>query len=88
MATKKRTTRAKGPARKAANRKAAGTRTPRTQRGKLTALLKKFEEQLTNQDLRISVAEYIRLLQMKRELEGEKPRDVKVTWVETDASEK
>ena len=87
MPTKKKT-RAKRPTKKAAAKKAAKAPTPRTQSGKLAALLKKFEEQLANKETRISVADYIRLLQMKRELEGDRVRDVKVTWVDPNATEK
>lgn len=83
----KKKTRAKRPKAKAQAGKAAPGRIPRTQRGKLTALLKKFEEQLANKETRISVADYIRLLQMKRELENDRVRDVKVTWVDRNASE-
>lgn len=88
MPTTKKKTGVKRPAKKATSKKAATTGgKPRSARGKLSALLKKFEEQLASGDLRISVADYIRLLQMKREIEGEKVRDVKVTWVEKNASE-
>jgi hypothetical protein len=30
----------------------------------------------------VSVAEYLRLMQMRREIEGEPPEEVRVTWVE------
>ena len=83
----KKNTRAKRPSRNATANAAVPARTPRTQRGKLAALLKKFEEQLANKETRISVADYLRLLQMQRELESDQVRDVKVTWVETNASE-
>jgi hypothetical protein len=72
---------------KTAVRKPAAVRVPQTQHSQLAALLKKFEEQVANKETRISVADYIRLLQMKRELEGSEVRDVKVTWVEQNASE-
>lgn len=85
MPTKK-STGAKRPGKKRA-RKAAPARVPRTQRAKLSALLKQFEEQLAEKETRITVAEYLRLLQMERELETDKVRDVKVTWVDQNASE-
>jgi hypothetical protein len=79
---------AKRPTKTSVAKDTTPERLPRSQRGKLSALLKKFEEQLANKETRISVADYIRLLQLKRELENDRVRDVKVTWVEQDASEK
>lgn len=46
------------------------------------ALLKKVEEQLTKEQLKPTLADYIRLRQLYRELEDEEPREIKVTWVD------
>jgi hypothetical protein len=57
---------------------------PRSERGKLKALLTKVEERLqSDMSSKVSVSDYIRLLQMKRELDQKKPRDVEVKWVDT-----
>jgi hypothetical protein len=46
-------------------------------------LLKAFEEQLTSDKIKITVADYIRLLQFQRDFEGERPKDIEVTWVDS-----
>jgi hypothetical protein len=57
---------------------------PRTESGKLKALLAAVEERLQSDGAsRVSVSDYIRLLQMKREMDQKKPRDVEVKWVDT-----
>jgi hypothetical protein len=57
---------------------------PRSERGKLKALLAAVEERLQSDGAsRVSVSDYIRLLQMKREMDEKKPRDVEVKWVDT-----
>jgi hypothetical protein len=74
---KKRPAKLSTPAKKAAP-------SPRTERGKLKALLAKVEERLqTDASSKVSISDYIRLLQMKRELDQKKPRDVEVKWVDT-----
>ncbi|MEQ1947923.1 MAG: hypothetical protein ABL995_12085 [Bryobacteraceae bacterium] len=45
-------------------------------------LLKKLELKLTKEDLKASMGDFIRLMQLQRELEDEAPREIKVTWVE------
>lgn len=47
-------------------------------------LLKKIEAKLlTSQDVKATLGDFIRLLQLQQELEGEQPRDIQVTWVST-----
>lgn len=53
--------------------------------GRIGALLDQFEKQAQDSNFRMSVADYIRLLQIEKELDDNQPRDVKVTWVETQA---
>lgn len=52
---------------------------------KVTALLGKVEQEIEKGALgKVSVADFIRLLQLKREIDGEStPRNIEVTWVET-----
>jgi len=45
-------------------------------------IMEKAAEHLTNDEYSVSVAEYLRLMQMKREIEEEQPEEVRVTWVE------
>lgn len=50
-------------------------------RERITQLLQKIEAQLDVQKLRITLADFIRLTQLERELEDEEqPREIIVTW--------
>ncbi len=52
-------------------------------RDKIQRLLSDLEERLGAEGGKASVADYIRLIQLERELEeDEKPTEIKVTWVE------
>ena len=69
--------------RSAASRQAAS----RAERGKTQAtvvkkLLKNMEEKLGGKDVKASLGDYIRLVQLQKELDEEAPREIKVTWVE------
>ncbi len=66
------------------------TRKPRTKkttdsklRQRISALLAAFEKQVAENQLKMSVADYIRLLQVRRELESDRPKDVIATWVDS-----
>jgi hypothetical protein len=87
MGTTKKTARKRGPKRPANESRPAQKKTaplPRSERGKLKALLAKVEERLqSDASSKVSISDYIRLLQMKRELDQKKPRDVEVKWVDT-----
>jgi hypothetical protein len=50
---------------------------------RITSLLDAFEEQITKKDFKISVSDYIRLLQFRREFEQQQPRAIEVKWVDT-----
>jgi hypothetical protein len=50
---------------------------------RISALLAAFEKQIAENQLKMSVADYIRLLQVRRELEGDRPKDVIATWVDS-----
>jgi hypothetical protein len=45
-------------------------------------LLKNIEEKLSGKDVKASLGDYIRLVQLQKELDEEAPREIKVTWVE------
>jgi len=45
-------------------------------------LLEKMEAKLGGRNVKASLGDYIRLMQLHRELEEEEPRDITVTWVD------
>ncbi len=42
------------------------------------------ERKLGGKDVKATLGDYIRLVQLQQELEQEEPKDIKVTWVEPD----
>jgi hypothetical protein len=46
------------------------------------ALLKKLEGKLSSKEFKGTLGDFIRLLQLQRELDDERPAEIKVTWVE------
>ena len=50
-------------------------------------LLEQVEKKLSKDVEKASVGDYIRLRQLQRELEEEEPKEIKVTWVETEESD-
>jgi len=40
------------------------------------------EEKLSRKDAKASLGDYIRLVQLQKELDDEAPREIKVTWVD------
>jgi uncharacterized protein YhaN len=55
----------------------------------LDTALSRFEARVAMEDFYPSVADYLKLMQLKKELEEEVEaiREIKVTWVETEDSE-
>jgi len=53
-----------------------------TEQGVLDRLIKDFEERLKNNQIKLTVGDYIRLMQLRKELGQEEPKEIKVTWVE------
>ena len=49
-------------------------------------LLEKMEAKLGGRSAKASLGDYIRLLQLHRELEEEEATDIKVTWVEPEGT--
>ena len=41
-----------------------------------------MEEKLSRKDVKASLGDYIRLVQLQKELDDEAPREIKVTWVD------
>ena len=77
MAINKRTSGSKNQNTKAAEDQLAG---------RIQSLLEKFEYQTNDSNFKISVGDYIRLIPLKNELEGNQPHDIEVRWVEQEVA--
>ena len=74
-------TRSPGPAPKAATKAATKAAPKAGERAAVVKkLLEKLERQMSNASVKASMAEYIRLVQLYKELDEEAPREIKVTW--------
>lgn len=45
-------------------------------------MLTNMEEKMAGKDMKATVADYIRLVQLHKELDDESPKEIRVTWVE------
>jgi len=54
----------------------------KTQAAVVKKLLKNVEKKLGGEDVKATLGDYIRLVQLQQELEDEEPRDITVTWIE------
>ncbi|MEI9814983.1 MAG: hypothetical protein WDO18_21100 [Acidobacteriota bacterium] len=43
-----------------------------------------MEKRLAGDDVKVTLADYIRLVQLRKELNEDEPREIKVTWIERD----
>ena len=50
---------------------------------RITDVIEQVEKQLSKSEFKATVADYIRLLQLQKEYAKETPRDIEVTWVES-----
>ena len=72
------------------NSKRDGKKVPRKPRAASAAnraavirqLLKKLEQKLGSEEFKASLGDYIRLLQLQKELDQDELKEIKVTWVE------
>ncbi len=64
-------------------------RTRRKSKSKLVSkVIARIEERLETEELKPSVGDFIRLLQLEKELaEEEQPKEIKVSWVERDEAD-
>ena len=46
-----------------------------------------FEQKLENGEVKPTVGVYMRLLELQKEIDGDEPREIKVTWVEPGETE-
>jgi hypothetical protein len=53
----------------------------------LAKAVKAIEERLETKDFKPTMGDYLKLLQLEHEIDEEKPKEVKVTWVEPVESE-
>jgi hypothetical protein len=68
---------------RAADSKATPKPRKRTQ-AEVVAIIRKKVETKLKQEPKGTLGDYIRLVQLQKELEGDEPRDITVTWVEPD----
>lgn len=54
----------------------------KTQAAVVKKLLKNVEKKLGGEDVKATLGDYIRLVQLQQELEEDEPRDITVSWVE------
>jgi hypothetical protein len=59
----------------------------RSDAGIVKKLLEKVEKKLSEDEVKATLGDYIRLVQLHKELEEEQPREIKVTWVEAEETE-
>ena len=52
----------------------------------LDSVIGGIETRIKAKDLKPTMAEYLKLLQMEQELEQESPKEIKVTWVEPETT--
>ena len=48
----------------------------------LAGVIKKMEENLKGADFKASLADYLKLVQMEKEMGDDGPKEIKVTWVQ------
>jgi hypothetical protein len=65
--------------------------TPRRRGSKRAALVERaiesIEQKLGSSDVKATFADFIRLLQLQKELQGDEPREIKVTWINPNEQE-
>ena len=54
----------------------------KTQTAVVDKLLKNVEKKLAGKDVKATLGDYIKLVQLQAELEEEEPKDLTVTWVD------
>jgi hypothetical protein len=48
----------------------------------IKGVLEKMEKQMSSDTMKATMGDYIRLVQLHKELDEESPKEIKVTWVE------
>lgn len=63
---------------------------PKAKRSKaevVQKILERMEDKLSHDDVKATLGDYIRLVQLEKELEDDEPREIKVTWIEPPKTE-
>lgn len=69
------------------NQSAVVERRPKDSAVLIRKAIQNIESKIDTNELKATIGDFIRLLQMEKEIEVEQPRDIKVTWVETSQAE-
>jgi hypothetical protein len=62
-------------------RKRAGSRKP-SKSVLVEKMLQRFEKKLDAEEVNMNIGDFIRLMQLRKEMEAEDPKEIKATWVE------
>jgi hypothetical protein len=60
---------------------------PKKQAQVVSTLLKKVEQRFSEDEVKATLGDYIRLVQLQKELDEDETREIKVTWVEPETKE-
>ena len=52
----------------------------------LASAIQGIEERLKSSEFKVTLGDYLKLLQLEKEMEEEAPTEIKVTWVEPESS--
>ena len=52
----------------------------------LAKAIKGFEARLNDADFKLTLSDYLKLIQMEQELDDEGPKEIKVTWVDPEVT--
>lgn len=50
--------------------------------GLLDKVIRDFENKLENGEVKLTVGDFVRLVQLRKDLHEEEPKEIRVTWVE------
>jgi hypothetical protein len=56
----------------------------RTKADVIRNAIKLFEAKVEKGDMKITASEYIRLLELLQQVDGDKPREIRIRWVDRD----
>ena len=69
------------------NRKAAQQRRGSKRADLVERAIESIEQKLGSSDVKATFADFIRLLQLQKELQSDQPREIKVTWIDPSETE-
>ena len=62
----------------------AARKRPESQARVVKKIRERVEQKLSESDAKVTLGDYIRLVQLEKELEDDEPKEIKVTWVNPD----